>query len=222
MWKRASAMTRLFALVAALAFLSGCGDDEVVNEGGPSSDQAGFESPEKAFEAFQQAGAANDFPGLVRCLSPESVDSMAEMIMFPLALMAAFDPEKEKEIKKLLAKHGIDMDDETQNESPLKKLKDKEAYIADAWKWLDENADDDKKDASPLALLVTGKIGEITKDRLPARAERTPQGLEAPATFREVSARAGSPSHGRPGAGRRRASCDFPSAETRCHCGRRT
>lgn len=182
-------MTRLFALVAALAFLSGCGDDEVVNEGGPSSDQAGFESPEKAFEAFQKAGAADDFPGLIRCLSPESVDSMAEMIMLPLALMAAFDPEKEVEIKKLLAKHGIDMDDETQNESPLENLKDKEAYIADVWKWLDENADDDKKDASPLALLVTGKIGEITKDGDKAHATLGAEGKTEDVDFVRVDGR---------------------------------
>lgn len=81
-------MTRLlpFLAVFGLIFLPGCGSDE-------AADQAGFETPEKAFEAFQKAGAANDFPGVVRCLSPESVDAMAPMILFPLAMIAAFDSE---------------------------------------------------------------------------------------------------------------------------------
>jgi hypothetical protein len=171
--EKASAMTRLLPLVAVLtlAFLSGCGDDEVVNEGGPSSDEAGFESPEKAFEAFQKAGAANDFPGVVRCLSPESVDAMAQMITFPLAMIAAFEPDKEDEIKKLLAKHGVDLDDESQKESPIEKVKDKEAFIADIMKWMDENSDEGKEGS--LTPLETGTIGEIAIDGDSAHATVT-------------------------------------------------
>jgi hypothetical protein len=184
-------MTRLLPLFAALAlmFLSGCGADEASEEIGKPSDQAGFETPEKAFEAIQKAGVANDFPGVVRCLSPESVDGMAEMITFPLAMIAAFDPEKEEEIKKLLAKHGVDLEDESQKESPFKNLQDKQAYIADVMKWLDENSDEDKKGASPLTPLVTGQLGEVKIDGDTAHGTLAAKGKTEDVDFARVGGR---------------------------------
>ena len=94
-------MTRILSLAAAAAIvtavLSGCGKSQV----------AGFESPEKAFEALQEAGAAKDLTGLLNCLSPESQDAMAVQVTTISFTGIMFDPDKKEELEELLEKHGI-------------------------------------------------------------------------------------------------------------------
>jgi len=147
-------MKRILLLLAAVCVLPGCGDDEPATENA-SVGQAGFETPEAAFEAFQKAGTSGDYSGMVDCLTPESQEAMVVMIALPLGFMAAFDSEKEEAVKKLFAKHGVSPDDE--DPDAIKQIPDKGAFIADCMKWLDENSDEESM--TPLGM---GELGKVT------------------------------------------------------------
>lgn len=175
-------MKRILLLLTAVCILPGCGDDESDAENGAAG-QAGFETPEAAFEAFQKAGAAKDFVGVVDCLSPESRDEMVMIVALPLGLMAAFDSEKEESVKKLFEKHGVSPDDE--DPDAIKRIPDKAAFIADCMKWLDENSDKDS--ATPLASGTLGKV-TITGDEANG-AVTTDDGETDEANFQRINGR---------------------------------
>lgn len=147
-------MKRILLLLTAVCVLPGCGDDEPAAEKGGAG-QAGFETPEAAFEAFQKAGTSGDYSGMVDCLTPESQDAMVVMIALPLGFMAAFDSEKEEAVNKLFEKHGVSPDDE--DPDAIKKIPNKAAFIADCMKWLEENSDEES-----MTPLGKGKLGKVT------------------------------------------------------------
>lgn len=147
-------MKKLILLFAAASCLPGCGGDEPEAENGVSG-QAGFETPEAAFEAFQKAGAAGDYSAMVACLTPESQDAMVMMVALPLGFMAAFDSEKEEAINKLFEKHGVSTDDE--DPDAIHSIPDKAAFIADCMAWLEENSDEDT-----MNPLGSGRLGKVT------------------------------------------------------------
>ncbi len=158
-------MTRILSLAAAAAIvtavLSGCGKSQV----------AGFESPEKAFEALQEAGAAKDLTGLLNCLSPESQDVMARQATVVPLFMVMFDPDKKEEFEELLAKHGIALDAISLDEEfPIDNPADRVAYIADVMKWTE--AQSDGKNSGSL-FDVAPTIGDIKIDNDSARATLT-------------------------------------------------
>lgn len=177
--------TQLLAF-AALAFcLTGCGDDDKTQSGkteaqkttgssqsaaGQDSQQqteaAGFDSPEAAFAALKTAAQNDDYRAAVTCLDPESQNSMAQLITLPLAMMAAFEPDKEEDIKDLLGKHNVSTDAE---EFPIDAIPDKVAYIVDIMEWLDENAQQ-KEGGSALTRLTEGTLGEVTIEEDTAHA----------------------------------------------------
>lgn len=127
----------------------------------PIEQQAGYDSPEEVFTALQQAVEADDFSAAARCLDPESQEAMAALIALPLALVAAFDPEKKDEVEELFKKHGISLE-EDRDEFPLKTSEERIAFMADAVEWMEENGDDTGEDSGPLKKVAQGSLGEVT------------------------------------------------------------
>ncbi|MDB4534256.1 hypothetical protein N9242_05230 [Vicingaceae bacterium] len=122
-------------VVASLLIFQGCGG-------------AKFSTPEKAFEAFNDAGENENWKKLMSCVSEESVDEMAGGMVFMGAMSAAMSEmpggdEKTKaaakEIGDLLKKHGVadmKMDDMKPGSAPdpaalTKGIKNKKAFVID-------------------------------------------------------------------------------------------
>lgn len=183
-------MRHFITWCAALALMAGCSEEPGTGDavsGGTAADSggsasvapgesagesasaaasgatAGFDSPEDAFAALRTAVQNDDFAAATRCLSRESQAALAEMITLPLAMMAAFEPSKEDEVKALLSKHGISTEDES-DDFPVESIPDKVAYIADVMAWLEANSDETPDGEAPMEAVADGTLGELTYD----------------------------------------------------------
>jgi hypothetical protein len=150
-------MCRVLSLVAivALAFTSGCGKSAATK----------FDTPEAAFQAFQDATAAEDWQTAANCLTAESQTMMADGLVLGVSFSTGGDAQKEKDVAALLKKHGIDLDAEppAAKDGPgmpeiSASVKDKPALISDLMAWLKKN-----KDGGGFALQLN-KIGKVTID----------------------------------------------------------
>lgn len=172
-------MQRSIALCVAVALFAGCKGD-VTQTSPESADQSsstsqqntpatekslaqpeGFDSPQAVFAALQQAVEADDFSAAARCLDPESQQAMAVIMTIPLGLVAAFDPEKEKEVEQLFKKYGISMEEDS-DEFPIKSSEERIAFMADVVEWMEANGDDTGEDSGPLKKMGRGSLGEVS------------------------------------------------------------
>jgi hypothetical protein len=153
--------------LASCCWLSGCssGSDDAppadstdspasVSSTPDSSQGTGREShatPEAVFAAFNQAAAEKDWATMASCLERESQVGMSLVMMIPAGLMAAFDPDAEKEFRELLQRNGLDEDqieagdpnqglDEAIDELSAS-IENPAALLADIMKFLDARED---------------------------------------------------------------------------------
>jgi hypothetical protein len=179
-------MRRFWVPSVAILLMAGCSESDSSSEsnsptsqttpsqtgGQQSTEQTGFATPRAAFDAMKAATLNDDFAGAVRCMSPDSQKTMAALITFPLAMIAAFDPDKEKEIAELLQRHGVSLDDESE-EFPIDQIPDRIAFIADVIQWMEANADEGDDDSGPMDQMADGTLGEVTIDGDSAHAAFT-------------------------------------------------
>ena len=91
-------MCRVFSVVAVavVVFSSGCGKSAATK----------FDTPEAAFQAFQTATEAEDWPTAANCLTAESQTMMADGLILGVSFSTGGDAQKEKEVAALLKKHA--------------------------------------------------------------------------------------------------------------------
>jgi hypothetical protein len=113
---------------------------------------AGFETPEAAFAALQEAVGQNDWRTAADCMTPESQEMMATGLLMAGSLMGVFGGEQAAGLNAALQKHGVEMPkpafdfsvtqpgqepqtaaaDAPQSPTPeMPEIKDKPAFIAD-------------------------------------------------------------------------------------------
>jgi hypothetical protein len=151
-------MCRVLNVVAivALAFSGGCGKSAATK----------FDTPEAAFEAFQEATEAEDWQTAAHCLTPDSQAMMADSLVLLVSFSAGTDDQKQKEVAALLKKHGMDLDADP---GPAAKsgegdieisaaVKDKPALIGELMAWAKKN-----KGSDDFALRLKN-IGKVTVD----------------------------------------------------------
>jgi len=197
-------MRPLILLTMSALLLSGCSDSESdetadtsqsQNTATPSqtpdssdSEPVGFESPEAAFQAMKAAAQRDDFPAAVRCLTPESQGVMAMMMTFPLAMMAAFDPDMEKEVEALMQRHGISMDDESED-FPIDQIPDRIAFITDVVEFMEANSDGED-DEGPIKQMADAELHDLTIDGNEAHGTvRTSDGESEAMDFVQIDGR---------------------------------
>jgi hypothetical protein len=73
----------------------------------PSDAPRGFESPEAAFAAVQQAAKNKDFKAAVGALTDETQEAMCGVMVLGAGLMAAFGGDETADLKAVLEKHGV-------------------------------------------------------------------------------------------------------------------
>jgi len=196
-------------LSALLTLFSGCGkqDDE---SGAPKTPQTpdaprtsdkpqvsdALQTPEAAFNAFQEAAKKSDWKAVAELLSPESQEAMAAGMIIAGSFIGAFDEQKGEEFQQLLSKHGIDVDPEkgpegmedASMEEALKAVvgpvKDKPAFVADMIGWLDENAD-----GAGFGDIGSGTLSDVTITDDMATATVTVDGEPHPIEFRRSNGR---------------------------------
>jgi hypothetical protein len=169
------AMKRIVLLLAAglLLWSTGCGGDDSDTNDGSSSSATGatFESPEVAFEAFQEAIEKKEWKQAAKCMTADAQSAIAMLLTMPVSMMAAFDEAKQPEIEALFTKHGLNMDEGPPGGSGGdqldavrtfgKQIKDKPAFIAELIDWLDKN-DDDSDGDSVFSAMGKGQLGDVT------------------------------------------------------------
>jgi hypothetical protein len=130
---------RAFALFALTVWATGCGKGSTTK----------FDTPEAAFNAFQEAAKSEDWQAAARCLTPESQAMMADGLIFAASFATLGEKEKEKSLEELLKKHKIDMDaepkepaDKDPNAMPsfVAEVENKPALIEDLFAWLEKNS----------------------------------------------------------------------------------
>ncbi|MEQ9410356.1 MAG: hypothetical protein RIK87_21655 [Fuerstiella sp.] len=198
-------------LVMSVLFLAaGCGseDQDQANQGqssgndgtteaAPFSAPAGFETPDAAFAAFQNAAAAGDYRTAVSAMTLESQQALAGSLIFALSMMSAFDPENADELTGLMEKHGIS--EEHQESGPPPEMvtdagpagmvrgigamtEDPAAFVAEAMEWMEKSPNADGN-----SDFAEGRLGTVTVEGDSATATlSTPEG-DKPIEFRRNS-----------------------------------
>ncbi len=146
------------------------------------SSGAACATPQAAYAAFKKAALAQDWGTAAGLLSDESQDMLAASMMLGASFMTMGTPEKEKSLEKLLARHGMNLDDEPQGPANgpgdlVAEVKDKQAFIRDISAWIAKHGDDE---GMPLASL--GELSNLETDGDHATAtadtENGPQPIE--------------------------------------------
>ncbi|MFC1713780.1 hypothetical protein ACFL6S_08935 [Candidatus Poribacteria bacterium] len=119
----------------------------------------GYASPEEASVAFQEAVKAEDWESVVACLTPESRD-MSATILVVMAGFLAMDEQKSETVHAILEKHGLDMEDESaafdpdeDTQSPAQVIKDRDGFIAEMMEIGGEDIE-----------IVVGKLADLEID----------------------------------------------------------
>ncbi len=187
MWRTTCVALTLLILTA------GCGkkEDRPAGAGAAQREQNaqatdGFDSPEQAFAALRAAAADQDIKRVFQATTTESQELMAASLVLALSLAAAFDPDSEQDIRQLLEKHGIKIDesesetDEASAPDPMQSMRavvqpiqDKGAFIADAFAWMDKQAQGERGPDQGLARLAQGQLVELQVDGDMATAQVT-------------------------------------------------
>lgn len=173
-------MSRNCFITVELVFLIlvvGCGKEEGERDPKKASGEAaapsGFESPEAAFAAFKSAAEKKDIDQALRCTTRDTQDMMAASLVIAVSFAAAFDPDSEQDVRNLLGKHGIDIDDSGPPDAPataepmeamrtvVKPIKDKVAFIAEAFQWLDEHSEGGGGPDEGMERLAKGQLTEL-------------------------------------------------------------
>jgi hypothetical protein len=171
---------RAFALFALTVWATGCGKGSSTK----------FDTPEAAFNAFQEAAKSEDWQAAARCLTPESQAMMADGLIFAASFATLGDKEKEKSLDELLKKHKIDMDAEPKepaDKDPMAMpsfvadVEDKPALIEDLFAWLEKNSSG--KGGPDFEVKKLGEV-KIDGDQATAMAE-TDRG-DKPVEFRRI------------------------------------
>jgi len=192
-------------LIFVMTALPGCGGgesskpaaDKTKNSGSPSAKNesnqpdaaAVYETPQAAFDAFKKATKDDDWKVAAALMSPESQSMIAAGFTIGASFMTMADEEKGKELKKLLAKHGVDLEAEPEPgdepagpEALTAPIKDLPAFIGEIVAWMDK-----QKDGADKGFPEMGELGEVSVDGESATAsvstERGPQPIE----FRRVN-----------------------------------
>nr|ACS68541.1 hypothetical protein [uncultured bacterium FLS18] len=158
-------MPRLL-LLTLLSFVMttvcGCGGNTATEDATTSSTQengtlAGqqFDTPEAVYAALTEAAKNKDYKTVASLNTTDSQIAMAGGSIFGASFMTAGDENKEKELKELLDRHGIDMDaeeeppDDPENATPeammkamTAPIKDLPTFIGEIMAWMDKNSDD--------------------------------------------------------------------------------
>ena len=191
-------MPRLLLLTLlsfVMATVCGCGGDAATSSS-PSQENAApasrqFDTPEAVYVAMVEATKNKDYKTMAELSTPDTQALMAGGMIFGAGFMTIEDENKEKELKELLGRHGIDMDDEAEppaDMSPEEAMKamvepveDLPTFIDEIMTWMDKNSDDDSGGFAEL-----GELGEVTVDGDSASAGgETDQGPQ-PIEFRKL------------------------------------
>lgn len=173
-----------------------------------------YSSPEATFETSKAAAKNNDWKGVYACMTQESVDAMAGMMVFsgsmqkqigsgPLAALAgAENAEKAKQhaqkIAEIFKRHGVSDDamksgaltpGKMPTSADIAKLgagiADKPQFLADMMNAMQESADEDDK-KKMLAGLGDATLKDVEIDGDAATGTVTSDGKDRPMKFKKV------------------------------------
>lgn len=158
----------------------------------------GYQSPEAAFAAVQEAARNKDFQGAVGALTDDSQDALCGMIVLATGLMAAFGGDEMADIKAVLEKHGVPIEapkfDFNIGEAPPADatppaaeepeempIKDKPAFIAEMFAVMEKKGGSEGFDKGPTDwidaelrdLAIAGESATATVFRMEEGAEVT-------------------------------------------------
>jgi hypothetical protein len=171
---------RALAVFALTVWATGCGQGSTRK----------FDTPEAAFNAFQEAAKSEDWQAAARCLTLESQEMMADGLIFAASFATLGNKEKEKELDDLLKRHKIDINaepkesadkDPTAMPSFVADVENKPALIEDLFAWLEKNSS-----GKGGPNFEVKKLGEVKIDGDQAASMAETDGGDKPVEFRRV------------------------------------
>ena len=142
-----------------------------------------YETPQAAYEAFVEAMNGNDGKRAAMLLSADSQSMMAAGMMLGASFSTGGEEDKEKSLKDLLERYGIDLDAEPAPgaevggpEALIEPIKDRPAFIGEIMSWMDENGDGDSgfpdmRELSEVSIEGETARGSVSTDRGPQPIE---------------------------------------------------
>ena len=164
--------------------------------GGASA--TGYDTPEDVYAAVRSAVEAKDWKKVASLMSPESQAMLAGMSIMSSSFATITaegeeDEAKAKELKELLAKHGVDLDDDEEPSeeelaagpeammmSMTKSIPDLPVFIAEINEWMENNTDDGGGGFAEL-----GDLSEVTVEGDTAKAVSKTEFGDQPIEFRK-------------------------------------